>query len=246
MKSRILGFATVVVAWAGLLTPGSAIAEELFLRLHAPLDEPRGFCLDIPGHRAGVRLERPLHAHTCKHHMWHRDGIFDTAAFERGALHMPEYDLCVDAASSEAGAIRPVEGMQRLATADLAPRCVRRGRVGRRAGALPHRRSRPEPLRRRRSHHQDGPTDALRSRKRRAAEMGVLQAGRVSTGAPRRACASTWMLPRRRDRSRCRQWLQDRSAWCGSGDRLIPGNAEIQQGPAMPGRTIRRNSGAKR
>ena len=105
MKSRILGFATVVVAWAGLLTPGSAIAEELFLRLHAPLDEPRGFCLDIPGHRAGVRLERPLHAHTCKHHMWHRDGIFDTAAFERGALHMPEYDLCVDAASSEAGAI---------------------------------------------------------------------------------------------------------------------------------------------
>ena len=26
MKSRILGFAAVAVAWAGLLTPGSAIA----------------------------------------------------------------------------------------------------------------------------------------------------------------------------------------------------------------------------
>ena len=105
MKSRILGFAVVGVAWAGLLTPASAIAEELFLRLQAPLDELRGFCLDIPGHRAGVRLERPLHAHTCKHHIWHRDGIFDTAAFERGALHMPEYDLCVEAASSEPDAI---------------------------------------------------------------------------------------------------------------------------------------------
>ena len=105
MKSRILGFAAVAVAWAGLLTPGSAFAEELFLRLQAPLDEPRGFCLDIPGHRAKVRLERPLHAHTCKHRIWHRDGIFDTAAFERGALHMPEYDLCVEAASSEPDAI---------------------------------------------------------------------------------------------------------------------------------------------
>lgn len=105
MKSRILGFAAVTVAWAGLLTPGGAIGEELFLRLQAPLDEPRGFCLDIPGHRAGVRLERPLHAHTCKHGMWHRDGIFDTDAFERGALHMPEYDLCVEAASSEPDSI---------------------------------------------------------------------------------------------------------------------------------------------
>ena len=105
MKSRILGFTVVAVAWAGLLTPGSAIAEERFLRLQALLDEPRGFCLDIPGHRAGVRLERPLHAHTCKHHIWHRDGIFDTAAFERSALHMPEYDLCVEAASSEPDAV---------------------------------------------------------------------------------------------------------------------------------------------
>ena len=104
MKSRILGVVAVAGAWAGLLTPGGAIAEKLFLRLQAPLDEPRGFCLDIPGHRAGVRLECPLHAHTCKHSMWHRDGIFDTAAFERGALHMPEYDLCVEAAGSEPNA----------------------------------------------------------------------------------------------------------------------------------------------
>ena len=109
MNSRILVFAAVAVGWSGLLTPGGAFAEELFLRLQAPLEEPRGLCLDIPGHRAEVRLERPLHAPTCKHHIWHRDGIFDTAAFERGALHMPEYDLCVEAASSEPEAIVRLE-----------------------------------------------------------------------------------------------------------------------------------------
>ena len=37
MKSRIPGFAAEAVAWQGLLPPGSAIAEELFLRLPAPL-----------------------------------------------------------------------------------------------------------------------------------------------------------------------------------------------------------------
>ena len=102
MKSRIIAV-VAALASAGLQTP--AAAEERFLRLQAPLDEPRGFCLDIPGHRAGVRLERPLHAHSCKHFIWHRDGIFDTAAFERGALRMPEYDLCVETASAKPGAL---------------------------------------------------------------------------------------------------------------------------------------------
>ncbi len=103
MRSTILAVAAAALAWAAL--QGPAAAAERFLRLVAPLDEPRGFCLDIPGHRAGVRLERPLHAHSCKHFIWHRDGIFDTAAFERGALRMPEYGLCVEAASAEPGAL---------------------------------------------------------------------------------------------------------------------------------------------
>lgn len=103
MKSRIVAAAAAAaLAWAGL--QATAAADEMFLRLKAPLDEPRGFCLDIPGHRASVRLERPLHAHSCKHFIWHRDGIFDTAAFGRGALRMPEYDLCVEAASTAPGA----------------------------------------------------------------------------------------------------------------------------------------------
>lgn len=104
MKSLIPGIAAAALAWAGLHASGQAAADELFLRLQAPLDEPRGFCLDIPGHRGGVRLERPLHAHSCKHFIWHRDGIFDTASFERGALRMPEYDRCVEASSAGAGA----------------------------------------------------------------------------------------------------------------------------------------------
>ena len=108
MKRFGLGVAAAALAWAGLHAP--AAAEERFLRLVAPLDEPRGFCLDIPGHRAGVRLERPLHAHSCKHRIWHRDGIFDTASFARGRLRMPEYELCVAAAAAEPGAAVGLKG----------------------------------------------------------------------------------------------------------------------------------------
>ena len=41
--------------------------EGVFLRVIAPLDEARGYCLDIPGHRAGVQIANPLQVHTCKH-----------------------------------------------------------------------------------------------------------------------------------------------------------------------------------
>ena len=78
--------------------------EGVFLRVMAPLDEARGYCLDIPGHMAGVRLDSPLHAHTCKHGIWNQDGRFDASALGNGVLRMPHYDLCLQAASNSIGA----------------------------------------------------------------------------------------------------------------------------------------------
>ena len=78
--------------------------EGVFLRVIAPLDEARGYCLDIPGHMAGVRLERPLQVHTCKHGIWNQDGRFDVVALKNGVLRMPHYDLCLQAANNSKGA----------------------------------------------------------------------------------------------------------------------------------------------
>ncbi len=100
-------FRCAIFLFTGLFliaTAGSSKADELFLRVVAPHDEPRGYCLDIRGHRDGVRLQSPIQVHTCKNGMWNLDGIFDTAALERGALHMPHFDLCVEAATASAGA----------------------------------------------------------------------------------------------------------------------------------------------
>ena len=78
--------------------------EGVFLRIIAPLDEARGYCLDIPGHLAGVRLDSPLHVHTCKHGIWNQDGRFDVAAFANGVIRMPHYELCLQAENTSIGA----------------------------------------------------------------------------------------------------------------------------------------------
>ena len=78
--------------------------EGVFLRLIAQLDEARGYCLDIPGHMSSVRLESPLHVHTCKHGIWNQDGRFDEAAIGSGVLRMPHYGLCLQAENILTGA----------------------------------------------------------------------------------------------------------------------------------------------
>lgn len=72
----------------------------VFLKSFYPLDEPRFHCVDIPGHKSRVNVNRPLLVHTCKEGIWHKDELFDPAALKQGHLKMPEYDLCVEAESS--------------------------------------------------------------------------------------------------------------------------------------------------
>ena len=78
--------------------------EGVFLRVIAPLDEPRGYCLDIPGHLSSVQIDSPLQVHTCKHGIWNQDGRFDMAALGSGVLRMPHYELCLQAESTSIGA----------------------------------------------------------------------------------------------------------------------------------------------
>ncbi len=78
--------------------------EGVFLRVIAPLDESRGYCMDIPGHLSSVRIDSPLQVHTCKHGIWNQDGRFDMAALQNGVLRMPHYELCLQSENTSNGA----------------------------------------------------------------------------------------------------------------------------------------------
>jgi hypothetical protein len=58
---------TLIAGGAIGLFCGTATADPLLLRTTFPLDEPRGYCVDISGFAATLRLEEPLQAHTPAH-----------------------------------------------------------------------------------------------------------------------------------------------------------------------------------
>ncbi len=98
---RVIFLITCIV----LVASGTAAsADELFLRITDPHDEPRGYCLDIRGQGQGVRLKSPLQVHSCKDGTQIEDIIFDSAALARGTLYMSHYDHCVAATANSSGA----------------------------------------------------------------------------------------------------------------------------------------------
>ena len=90
-------------------------AAPVFLKAFYPLDEPRFHCVDIPGHKARVNVERPLSVHTCKEGIWHKDELFDRAALRQGHLKMPEYGLCIEASAAMDGATLRLKSCSRSA-----------------------------------------------------------------------------------------------------------------------------------
>jgi len=88
--------------------PAVSYADAGLLRTIQPLDEPRGYCVDIRGEGQTLQLDGPLQLHTCKY-----GAPLDDQRFERtadGAIRAPAYNRCLEAARLQAGAqllVRP-------------------------------------------------------------------------------------------------------------------------------------------
>jgi triacylglycerol lipase len=82
----------------------SAIAEPRFLRSSYNLEDPNGYCLDIPGFGARLQKEGPITTHTCK---YDRPGFWVDELFEvtqSNQLRLSEYGLCLSASAMEPSA----------------------------------------------------------------------------------------------------------------------------------------------
>jgi len=67
------------------------------------LDDPQGYCVDVTGFGANVRLDVPLQAHTCK--PGSDDQMFtQIAPADGGGIRLVEYDRCLAAETAESGA----------------------------------------------------------------------------------------------------------------------------------------------
>lgn len=78
---------------APLVPADPPAADEVFMQLNSTLDEPRRFCLDVPGFRrpgeqglVGWRTDWPLGAHTCKTEIANAHAFFVDQLLSRAAL----------------------------------------------------------------------------------------------------------------------------------------------------------------
>ncbi len=97
-KARLFTLVLLLVA----SSPAVSRADVGLLRTAHALDETRGYCLDIAGFGATLRLDEPLQAHTCKY-----GGQLDDQRFEPradGAIKASLADRCLAATALEPGA----------------------------------------------------------------------------------------------------------------------------------------------
>lgn len=103
----MLKLTTLAVLAGTLLAAGAARAETVEIYLTDMLDNIQdGYCLDIAGGQ-GARADpgNGLQGHTCYSPSGEIfvDQGFDSDRFAEGVLYMPEFDVCAEVASVEAG-----------------------------------------------------------------------------------------------------------------------------------------------
>lgn len=78
--------------------------EQVEIYLIDPVDEERGYCIDIKGHQKKAKIQRGLQAHTCYSYQGKIavDQAFDSLAFGENRLYLSAFDVCVSAESIRA------------------------------------------------------------------------------------------------------------------------------------------------
>lgn len=99
MKTRAI---TVILTSVLMGMSSQAFSQSMFLRSMYELEDPRGYCLDIPGFGAQIRIDAPITTHTCKYNLpgFDVDEIFEHT---EGKLRLVNYDRCLSADPMEAG-----------------------------------------------------------------------------------------------------------------------------------------------
>ena len=113
MTPRFVAGALLLLVVVGLLAcaaePSPAPADipiptaAGLLHLADNLDDPQGYCVDVAGFGANIRLDASLQAHTCK--PGSDDQMFTPIApADGGGILLVEYDRCLAVETAESGA----------------------------------------------------------------------------------------------------------------------------------------------
>ena len=88
------------------LIPNIVLGEIVEIYSLNQMDDDRGFCIDIRGHKSKAKVSRGLQAHTCYSYQGEVavDQGFDPSKLMENQFHLPAFNVCMEAASVTASA----------------------------------------------------------------------------------------------------------------------------------------------
>ena len=88
------------------LIPNIVLGEIIEIYSLNQMDDDRGFCIDIRGHKSKAKVNRGLQAHTCYSYQGEVavDQWFDSSKLIESQFHLPAFNVCMEAASVTASA----------------------------------------------------------------------------------------------------------------------------------------------
>ncbi|MDA9961202.1 RICIN domain-containing protein [Candidatus Pelagibacter sp.] len=97
---KLLG---IVVLGLLLITPSQA-DDNVEIYLLNQLDDSRGFCIDIRGHKLKAKIDKGLQAHTCYSYQGKisPDQGFDSLKLTKNQFFLPSFNVCMEASSPKA------------------------------------------------------------------------------------------------------------------------------------------------
>jgi acetyl esterase/lipase len=101
ISNRLIYASLAIVPGLGL--PLATLADGGYLRTAPPLDESRGYCLDVAGFGDNARPDEALRVHTCKYGEDNVDQLFKWVDDKTGHVAIPAYNRCLAAGAPQAG-----------------------------------------------------------------------------------------------------------------------------------------------
>ena len=87
-----------------LLITSSQADDNVEIYLLNQLDDPRGFCIDIKGHKLKAQINKGLQAHTCYSYQGviSPDQSFNSLKLNKNQFILPFFNVCMEASSLKA------------------------------------------------------------------------------------------------------------------------------------------------
>ena len=101
MKTFIITFLTVLFCLTSSVGWSKSEFDLVEIKLINNLDDKRGFCIDIKGHKSRAKIERGLQAHTCYSYQGEIaiDQGLDADRLKQKELFFPNFNVCVHPSS---------------------------------------------------------------------------------------------------------------------------------------------------